>query len=635
MCGIAGYLDSGRSGEEELRAVVRRMAATLAHRGPDAEGIWTDAAAGAALGHRRLSVLDLSEHGHQPMLSACGGLCLVYNGEIYNHGALRRELEGLGHRFRGHGDTEVLLAALGQWGVRGTLPRLVGMFAFAVWDRKRRVLTLARDRIGIKPLYYGWQHGCFLFGSELKALKAHPTFRGEIDHRAAALFLRHNFIPAPHSIYQGIYKLPAGSMLRVDPESGTDGAEPEAWWSLRDAVEIGARRPFDGSPEEAVSELDRLLREAVGSEMEADVPLGAFLSGGIDSSTVVAMMRAQSARPVKTFTVAFEEAEYNEADWARAVAGHLGTEHCELRVTAADALRQIPSLFVPYDEPFADSSQIPTLLLAQLTRRHVTVSLSGDGGDELFCGYDRYFYLWRLWRRVAWCPASLRRVGADIVRRLALAKPSGTVVRRLRTLAEFLLPGSAGEFYVHFNTHWRDPARILLHGEATEIPPPGLPSAWEHCGGLEAMMAWDAQVYLPDDLLVKVDRASMAMGLEARVPLLDHRVVEFAWMLPISFKVRDGQSKWILRRVLERYLPPPWLDRPKMGFAVPLAAWLRGPLRGWAEELLDARRLRREGFFRPEPLREKWEEHLSGRFNWQYLLWDVLVFQAWLEANRR
>lgn len=634
MCGITGILDDEHASEDELRAIVGRMAQTLVHRGPDAAGSWIDAASGVALGHRRLAVLDLSEHGHQPMLSPCGQFCLVYNGEIYNHGLLRRELEGLGHRFRGHGDTEVLLAALCEWGVREALPRLVGMFAFALWDRRRRLLTLARDRVGIKPLYYGWQHGCFLFGSELKSLKAHPKFRGEIDHRAAALFLRHNYIPAPHSIYQGIHKLPAGTMLCVAAGSGPGEARPETWWSLRDAVEKGSRQPFAGPPEEAVRELDRLLRDAVASEMEADVPLGAFLSGGIDSSTVVAMMQTQSSRPVKTFTVAFEEAEYNEADWARTVANHFGTDHTELHVTAAEAQQQIPTLGTHYDEPFADSSQIPTLLLARLTRRHVTVSLSGDGGDELFCGYDRYFYLRRLWRRVAWCPANLRRLGAKIARGLAGVKPSGATARRLRTLAEFLSPASAREFYAHFNTHWRDPVRLLCNGESLETPlhEPRGGATTHHV--LEDMMFWDAEVYLPDDLLVKLDRASMAVGLEARVPLLDHRVVEFAWTLPLGLKVREGQTKWVLRRVLDRYIPRAWMDRPKMGFAIPLGSWLRGPLRDWAEDLLDERRLRREAFFRPEPIRQKWEEHLSGRFNWQYLLWDVLVLQSWLGVNR-
>jgi len=633
MCGITGFLDEAGQDEEQLRALVNRMAQTLVHRGPDAGGAWVDAASGVALGHRRLAVLDLSEHGHQPMLSACGNFCLVYNGEIYNHRTLRRELEALGHRFRGHGDTEVLVAAIRQWGVREALPRLVGMFAFAVWDRRRQILTLARDRIGIKPLYYGWQRGGFLFGSELKSLKAHPKFCGEIDHHAAALFLRHNYIPAPHSIYRGIRKLPPGTMLSV--AAGAPAAvEPEIWWSLRGAIEEGARRPFAGPPEEAIGELDRILREAVASEMEADVPLGAFLSGGIDSSTVVAMMQAQSSRPVKTFTAAFEEANYNEADWARAVAEHLGAEHTELHVTAAEAREQIPSLCASYDEPFADSSQIPTLLLAKLTRRHVTVSLSGDGGDELFCGYDRYFYLGKLWRRVAWCPARLRQAGARLARAAANVNPSSAAAGRLRTLAEFLSPNSAGEFYRRFNAHWRDPAQVLLHGESAEIRPADPRLETELPKALEEMMFWDARVYLPDDLLVKLDRASMAVGLEARVPLLDHRVVEFAWTLPLSLKVREGQTKWVLRRVLERYIPRAWMERPKMGFAVPLDAWLRGPLRAWAEDLLDERRLRREAFFRPEPIRQKWEQHLSGRCNWQYLLWDVLVLQTWLEANR-
>ncbi len=634
MCGITGFLDNKHVSQEELRAIVRRMAATLVHRGPDDEGVWADASSGIALGHRRLKVLDLSEHAQQPMLSACGQLCLVYNGEIYNHVALRRELEQLGHRFRGHGDTEVLLAALSQWGVQETLPRLVGMFAFAVWDRKNRVLTLARDRVGIKPLYYGWQEGCLLFGSELRSLRAHPRFRGEIEHRAVGLFLRHNYIPSPWSIYRGIYKLPPGTMLRVAPGSGLSEAKPQSWWNLRDVIEHGSQRPFHGTPEEAMDELDRLLREAVASEMEADVPLGSFLSGGIDSSTVVAMMQSQSSRPVKTFTVAFEESDYNEAGWAKQVANHLGTQHTELRVTARETLEQIPSLCTIYDEPFADSSQIPTLSLAKLTRQHVTVSLSGDGGDELFCGYDRYFYLRKLWRRVAWCPAGLRRTAARFVRHLAAMKPSCTTARRLRTLAAFLSPGTAGAFYVHFNTHWREPAEILLHTEPVETPAADLLTELDCRDALETMMGWDTQVYLADDLLVKLDRASMAVGLEARVPLLDHRIVEFAWRLPLSLKVRKGQTKWILRRVLERYIPRQWIERPKMGFAIPLGAWLRGPLRDWAEDLLDERRLRREAIFRPEPVRQKWREHLSGRINWQYLLWDVLVLQSWLAAQR-
>jgi len=634
MCGITGLLDPVSSGEEELLAVAGRMAQTLVHRGPDAAGTWADAACGVALGHRRLSVLDLSEHGHQPMLSPCGRFCLVYNGEIYNHAALRRELEAFGHQFRGHGDTEVLLATLCQWEAPEALRRLVGMFAFALWDRQERTLTLARDALGIKPLYYGWQDGCFLFGSELKSLKAHPKFRGEIDRNALALFLRHNYIPAPYSIYRGIHKLPPGTLLTVPVRAAPDEIDPQGWWDLREAVEEGRRHPFRGSPEEAIDELDRRLREAVASEMEADVPLGAFLSGGIDSSTVVALMQAQSTRRVKTFTVGFEEAGYNEAEYAKAVAEHLGTEHTEYQVTAAEARDQIPGLSVPYDEPFADSSQIPTLLLAKLTRRHVTVSLSGDGGDELFCGYDRYFYLKNLSRRIGWCPLGLRRAAAGTARAMAAVGPSSVLARKLRTLAELLSMASGGEFYVRFNTHWRDPAELVLGGR----PAPTLltsPDRWARTQDLwEQMMYLDAATYLPDDLLVKVDRASMAVGLEARVPLLDHRLVEFAWTIPLEWKVREGQTKWLLRRVLQRYVPRRLIDRPKMGFGIPLDTWLRGPLRPWAEDLLAEDRLRREGFLRPEPIRRRWEEHLSGRLDWQYLLWDVLVFQTWLEANR-
>lgn len=634
MCGITGLLDPVSSGEEELLAVAGRMAQTLVHRGPDTAGTWADAACGVALGHRRLSVLDLSEHGHQPMLSPCGRFCLVYNGEIYNHAALRRELEAFGHQFRGHCDTEVLLAALCQWEAPEALRRLVGMFAFALWDRQKRTLTLARDAIGIKPLYYGWQDGCFLFGSELKSLKAHPKFRGEIDRNALALFLRHNYVPAPCSIYRGIHKLPPGTLLTVPVQAAPDEVAPQVWWDLREAVEEGLRHPFRGSPDEAIDELDRRLREAVASQMEADVPLGAFLSGGIDSSMVVALMQAQSPRRVKTFTIGFQEVGYNEAEYAKAVAEHLGTEHTEYQITAAEARDQIPGLSVPYDEPFADSSQIPTLLLAKLTRRHVTVCLSGDGGDELFCGYDRYFYLRSLWRRIGWCPLGLRRAAAGTARAMAAVGPSSVRARKLRTLAELLSIASGGEFYVHFNTHWRDPAELVVGG----CPAPTLltsPDRWARTRDLwEQMMYLDAATYLPDDLLVKVDRASMAVGLEARVPLLDHRLVEFACTIPLEWKVRDGQTKWLLRRVLQRYVPRHLIDRPKMGFAIPLGDWLRGPLRPWAEDLLAEDRLRREGFLRSEPIRRKWEEHLSGRFDWQYLLWDVLVFQTWLDANR-
>lgn len=632
MCGITGLLSRSERREHELRDVAARMTQTLAHRGPDGTGVWLDAACGVALGHRRLAVLDLSEHGRQPMLSHCGRLCLVYNGEIYNHRALRQELETLGHRFRGRSDTEVLLAALGQWGLERTLRRLVGMFAFAVWDRREGTLQLARDAVGIKPLYYGWQGDCFLFGSELKAFRAYPGFEAEIDREALALLLRHNYVPAPLSIYRGISKLPAGCVLSVSLQSPRPA--PQVWWDLRQTAQEAAARPLQGSDHEAADALEHRLREAVGLQMEADVPLGAFLSGGIDSSTVVAMMQAQSARQVETFTIGFEEAGYSEAAQAKAVANHLGTRHTEYYVTAQQTREQIPRLPAVYDEPFADSSQIPTMVLCGLARQKVTVCLSGDGGDELFCGYDRYFYLQRLWRRMAWCPGWLRRAGATLARAAAGALGSRRPARRLHTLAEMLSVASGAEFYARFNTHWRNPAQVVLGaGQAPMVAPAA--GAWPDCRSLlEQMMGLDAATYLPDDLLVKVDRASMAVGLEVRVPLLDHRLAAFAWSLPLEMKVRGGQTKWLLRRVLERYLPRALIDRPKMGFGVPLATWLRGPLRDWAEALLAERRLRDEGFFRPEPIRQKWIEHLSGRHNWQYLLWDVLVFQAWWEASR-
>jgi len=609
------------------------MTQELRHRGPDDSGTWVDARWGMALGHRRLSIVDLSRHGHQPMRSACGRFRIVYNGEIYNHALLRKELEGLGHRFRGHSDTEVLVESLAEWGIGDTVRRLIGMFAFAVWDQRRSRMTLVRDRIGIKPVYYGWVNGCLLFGSELKAIRAHPAFHADIDRGAVARLLRHGYIPAPHSIYRGIQKLPAGTMLVVSRETASDGADPMPWWEMDEAVGEGLTTPFRGSADEAVAELDRLLRDSVAQRMEADVPLGAFLSGGIDSSTVVALMQAQTAQPVRTFSIGFREFGYDEAPFAKAVASHLGTEHTECYVTPADACNVIPRLPELYDEPFADPSQIPTFLVSQMSRNHVTVCLSGDGGDELFCGYDRYWYMSRLWRRIGWCPPTIRRVVSRLASALAGPLGSRTIARKLRTLAELTSPANSGELYARFNSHWRQMDTVVLGLDANEA---GV-SPLDHVPGsrsfLEHMMYVDSVTYLPDDILVKLDRASMAVGLEARVPVLDHRVVEFAWRVPLEFKTRGHDTKWLLRRVLEQYVPHELIDRPKMGFGVPIDVWLRGPLREWAEELLSHERLRRQGFFDPEPIRSKWQEHLSGRHDWQYLLWDVLMFQAWLERH--
>lgn len=652
MCGLTGLLEAGASaGPAALEAAVRGMAGTLEHRGPDDAGTWVDGDAGVALGFRRLAIVDLSPEGHQPMRSASGRYVIVFNGEVYNFGALRAELEreGRAPQFRGHSDTEVMLAAIEAWGLQAAVSRFVGMFAFALWDRHERRLHLVRDRLGIKPMYYGWSGDSFLFGSELKALRAHPRFRDDLDRDALALFMRHGYIPAPHSIYRSVRKLPPGTMLSLAAHVRAE-PEPVAWWSVGDAARTGLAHPFAGSDDDAVERLHALLAEAVSLRMLADVPLGAFLSGGIDSSTVVALMQAQSARPVRTFAIGFAEAGYNEAPHAAAVAKHLGTEHTELVVSPADALGVIPRLPSMYDEPFADSSQIPTYLVSALARRSVTVSLSGDGGDELFGGYSRYPETQELWRRASRLPAGARRGAAALMERTpaALAEavlgPSGFAPRRFRrsspqyTLtrgAEVLRASSAHELYHLLMSHWRAPDSLVL-GASEPSPfwrsPAGAPSFRDLT---EWMMYVDQRTYLPDDILVKVDRASMAASLEARVPLLDHRVVEFAWTLGARFRQREGQGKWILRQVLERYVPRAMFDRPKMGFGVPIAAWLRGPLRDWADTLLDPARLAAEGYLAPGPLRAMWEEHRAGRADRVSYLWGPLMFQAWLEEQRR
>jgi asparagine synthase (glutamine-hydrolysing) len=651
MCGILGLIEAASQTQLEERA--RNLVARLVHRGPDDYGVWLDASAGLALGHRRLAILDLSPAGHQPMVSASGRFVITFNGEIYNHLALRDELAKVGAggtAWRGHSDTETLIAAVEAWGVEATLKKAVGMFALALWDRETRTLTLARDRLGEKPLYYGWQGGVFLFGSELKALRAHPAFAGEIDRDALALYLRHNYVPAPFSIYRGICKLPPGTYLHLserDAQARITPA-PQPYWSVHHVVQDGQSHPFTGSDAEAVQSLDGLLRQSIRGQMLADVPLGAFLSGGVDSSTVVALMQAQASRPVKTFTIGFHEAGYNEAEHAHAVAAHLGTEHTELYVTAEQAMAVIPRLPALYDEPFADSSQIPTLLVSEFARRHVTVSLSGDGGDELFGGYNRYVWASRIWRSLGWAPRPLRAALAGVLTSLPPATWNGVFSGlslflpkrwryanpgdKLHKLAGILAVRSPEEIYLALVSHWQQPANIVIG--ATE-PATVLTDArqWADVPDFESrMMYLDQMTYLPDDILTKVDRAAMGVSLETRVPLIDHRVVEFAWQLPLSMKIRNGQAKWLLRQVLYRYVPRELIERPKMGFGIPLDVWLRGPLRDWAEALLGESRLRQEGYFHPEPIRQKWSEHLSGQRNWAYYLWDVLMFQAWLES---
>jgi len=651
MCGIAGFFGNGAGlPTTDWQAVLRGMGHVIAHRGPDDAGVWTDFDADVGLVHRRLSILDLSVAGHQPMVSPSGRYVIVFNGEIYNHLDLRgllRVMRNVELDWRGHSDTETLLAGFDTWGIAETVERAIGMFAFAVWDKANRTLTLGRDRLGEKPLYYGWQGDTFLFGSELKALKAHPDFRAEVDRNALALMMRHNAIPAPYSIYQGIHKLLPGSLLTISLKSRN--AEPQRYWDARQVVADGMAQPFTGSPDEAVEALDKLLRDAVAKQMVADVSLGAFLSGGVDSSAIVALMQAQSSRPVKTFTIGFHEEGYNEAEQAKAVARHLGTDHTELYVTSRQALDVIPRLPSLYDEPFSDSSQIPTFLVSQMTRQHVTVSLSGDAGDELFGGYNRYVLGQRYWDKLSRLPVGLRWVLAQIIMGISphgwnrLLGPVQTVLPKglaQANIGEKLYKGAAAmaaktpaDLYRLLVSHWPQPAD-LLHG-ATEPPTvltaTGLQPQTSHF--VHQMMALDLLTYLPDDILVKVDRAAMGVSLETRVPLLDHRVVEFAWRLPLGYKLRDGVGKWPLRQVLYKYVPKELIERPKMGFGVPIDSWLRGPLRDWAENLLDESRLRQEGYFNPAPIRQKWAEHLSGRRNWQYHLWDVLMFQAWLEQQ--
>ena len=652
MCGIAGFLtaDPGRLGD--LEAASTRMALAIQHRGPDDAGAWADAQAGVALAHRRLSILDLSPAGHQPMVSASGQYVMAFNGEIYNHLELRGKLQvasGKEQSWRGHSDTETLLAGFEAWGIESTLKKTVGMFAIALWDREERVLTLARDRIGEKPLYYGFQNNTFVFGSELKALKAHPDFLGEIDRDVICLYLRHCTIPAPYSIYKGIKKLLPGTYLQLPFGGDVDAlcaASPKAYWSLEEVAAQGLAAPFVGSDADAIAALDSQLKQSIGLQMMADVPLGAFLSGGVDSSTVVALMQTQSVRPVKTFSIGFDEPGYNEAEYAKAVAQHLGTDHTELYVSSAEAMQAIPMLGRIYDEPFADSSQIPTFLVAQMARQHVAVSLSGDAGDELFCGYNRYA-LADTWGRIERVPFGVRRMAGRLVKSVAPATWDAffqqaahflplpvNMSEKLGKLASRLVGvDGVDELYYSLVSEIDHPEQVVIGAKepATWLTEVGMKSSFADVK--QHMMLMDTMTYLPDDILVKVDRAAMANSLETRVPFLDHRVVELAWALPLSMKIRDGKSKWILRQVLYQYVPKPLIERPKAGFGIPLGDWLRGPLREWVEGLLDENRLRQEGFFNVLYIRAKWQAHLVGKRNNQTFLWNVLMFQVWLEEQ--
>ena len=643
MCGITGFIGASAQPAEAMRDQVRRMAGAIAHRGPDHDGQWVDAAQRVALGHRRLAIVDLSPQGAQPMVSHCGRYVVAYNGEIYNHLELRSVLGPL--PWRGHSDTETLLAAFSRWGVVEALPRLVGMFAIAVWDCETHSLTLVRDRMGEKPLYWGHlPNGDMVFGSELKALRVHPEWRGDIDRDALTLYLRHSAVPAPWSIYRGVRKLEPGAWVRC---AAGRADEHGRWWRIDEAARQGLASRTETAvwtDAEATDRLEALLLQAVRSQLLADVPLGAFLSGGVDSSTVVAMMVRGAHERVRSFAIGFDHPGFDEAEHARAVAAHLGTDHTELRVSAADALAVVPRLPRLYDEPFADSSQIPTALVTAMARRGVTVALSGDGGDELFAGYNRYLIADRLWHRIGRVPLPLRRaaaralLGVDagtwsaLADRLQALRPAqqrhAEVGPKLHKLARCVLPMPTLEaMHRALASQWLEPATLVEggHEPATAFDEP------LHDGpdGIERMCLLDQRTYLPDDILVKVDRAAMAVSLETRVPLLDHRVVEFAWQIPLHFKLRDGQTKWLLRQVLYRHVPPHLIERPKQGFAVPLQAWLRGPLRDWAEALLDERRLRDDGFLVPGPIRSAWASLLAGDGHWAGALWNVLMWQAW------
>ena len=660
MCGIAGAF--GPKHSQNLAQVVQAMAASLTHRGPDDDGIWIDEDARIALGHRRLSILDLSVEGHQPMLSKDGRYVIAFNGEVYNHQAIRKELEGVeAIHWRGHSDTEVMLEAISIWGIENALVKFVGMFSIALWDRAKRRLHLIRDRMGEKPLYYGWCNDAFVFGSELKALKKFPGFSNEIDRQALMLYLRHMYVPAPFTIYHRIHKLQPGCMLSLDlnetcnfpdaviPNIGLSvrSFQLNQWWSLHETVESGQKSLVTGE-EEALELLEYRLRESIRLQSLADVPLGAFLSGGIDSSLIAALMQSETNSQIRTFTIGFREKQYNEADFASAVAKHLETKHIELYVSAADALAVVQSLPCLYDEPFADPSQIPTFLLCTKAREYMTVALSGDAGDELFGGYNRYFWVRKIWSKLSLLPLATRRLFSKVLFSVSPRHwdkvysiispllPSSSHLslagQKLHNLAERLVTiENEDELFYSLVSEWKSPEEIVIGASEPETIFerkncwPDLPEV-EH-----RMMYLDAMTYLPDDIMVKVDRAAMGTSLETREPFLDHRIVELAWRIPLSMKLRNGQGKWLLRQIIYKYVPKELIERPKQGFGIPLGDWLRGPLREWAESLLSEERLRKEGYFYPAPILAKWREHLSTTRNWEHSLWAVLMFQAWLQ----
>jgi len=649
MCGIVGFWSDDGIHPEKFQATISKMTNTLTHRGPDDVGVWVNDKNGIALGQRRLSILDLSAAGHQPMISENGRYVVVFNGEIYNHLSLRKSLldEGaVSYNWHGQSDTETLLAGIEHWGIVETLKKLVGMFAIGIWDYTDTTITLARDRIGEKPLYYGFQKNTLLFGSELKALKPHKDFAGEINRNSICLYLRHSYVPTPHSIFNGIKKLPPGTLIQFPLKENVDtlkSVAPMEYWSLAEVANTGLNNPFKGSDAEAVELLDKQIRDSVKLQMMADVPLGVFLSGGIDSSLITSLMQAQSVQSIKTFSIGFESAEFNEAIYANAIAKHLGTDHTELYVTSEDAMQVIPLLGKIYDEPFSDSSQIPTYLVSKLAKTDVTVALSGDGGDELFCGYNSAFFVDQ-WKYISKIPYSVRKLLGDLIR-CAVNYPIDALIKHSRNTNTRFVKLNERLTSLANRLNKVDSVDSLIYSLASVIDNPedvvlGAQIQSNYFTDICKMSAikdikprqmfLTTKTYLPDDILVKVDRAAMANSLETRMPLLDHRVIEMAWGLPMLMKIRNGEKKWILKQVLNKYVPNHLFDRSKSGFSIPLAQWLRGPLKAWAEDLLNKERLVKEGYFDVEYIHEKWVDHQDGVKNNQTFLWSILMFEMWL-----
>ena len=641
MCGIVGFIDNGGIDQEKAFALGKKMMNAISHRGPDKGGVWCESSEGLVLAHRRLSIVDLSDAGDQPMMSSHGRYVIVFNGEIYNHLAIRKQLdaEGLAPTWSGHSDTETILAAVEAYGLEKSLQKFVGMFAFALWDKKQRSLYLARDRVGEKPLYFGEQDNILFFSSELKALRKHPNFVSEVNRDALCLYLRHNYIPQPHTIYKNVFKLPPGNFVKLEK-----AAEPKPYWSLVDVISNNYKTNTL-SDNENLEILENALKEAVRLQMQSDVPLGAFLSGGVDSSLIVALMQEQSSKPVKSFSIGFENKEFNEAPFAKAVASHFQTDHHELYVTskqARDVITELPKLF---DEPFSDSSQIPTYLVSKLAKQHVTVALSGDAGDELFGGYNRYHFGSDVYNKMSIFPRAFRQLISSSVTTFSPTtwtnafNPVNSLLPkkikqknfgdRLHKFCEILGVESENEFYRILISHWSNPNSLVKGGREPEN---SITISRDFLEGLpfaEQMMFFDTLTYLPDDILVKVDRASMGVSLETRAPFLDHRIIELAWQLPLHLKINNGQGKYCLREILFKRIPRSLIERPKMGFGVPLADWIRGPLYDWSEHLLDENRLKQSGYFDVKQIRAKFSEHISGKRNWQYHLWDILMFEAW------